>query len=250
MPLHHWSRVDAGTFHAFHNGWIVHLQETLNGGLLPEGYYALSEQHSGRYIADVLTLHVGPPGTHPLPPPVGSVALAEAPPRVERKLTVSAAARSRRRTLTIRHVSGHRVVALLEIVSPANKDRPEHIQDFVSKVLVALDHKVHVTVADLFAPGLHDPAGMNGAIWTALDESGEPFELPSDAPLTFAAYAADNPLEIYLRYTTFGRPLPTVPLFLTPGHYVDLPLEQTYEAAFRGMPEVWRAVLESPATHQ
>src|SRR5271156_4150329 len=134
MPLHDWSRVDAGTFHDFHNSWIVHLKETLNGGLLPQGYYALSEQHSGRFIADVLTLHASPLSAEPLPPPMGGLALAEAPPKVERKLTVSAAARSHRRTLTIRHVTGHRIVALLEIVSPANKDRLQHIEDFVAKV--------------------------------------------------------------------------------------------------------------------
>src|SRR5438477_9298742 len=104
MPLHDWSRVDAGTFHDFHNSWIVHLKETLNGGLLPEGFYALSEQHGGRFIADILSLHASSPGNDPLPPPAGGLALAEAPPQVERKLTVSAASRSLRRTLTIRHV--------------------------------------------------------------------------------------------------------------------------------------------------
>jgi hypothetical protein len=243
MPLHDWARVDAGTFHDFHNSWIVHLKETLNGGLLPQGYYALSEQHSGRFIADGLALHATPP-SEPLPAPVGGLAVAAAPPQAERKLTVLAA-RSRRRTLTIRHVTGHRIVALVEIVSPANKDRRQHVDDFVAKATAALDQGIHVTVADLFAPGPHDPTGINGAIWQALDESGKPFELLTDAPLTLAAYVADAPVQIYLRDTALGRPLPNVPLFLTPDSYVNLPLEPTYQAAFRGMPEVWRAVLES-----
>ena len=59
MPVHDWTSVDAGTFHAFHTAWITHLSETLNGGLLPSGYYAMPEQHAGRSIADVLTLHTG-----------------------------------------------------------------------------------------------------------------------------------------------------------------------------------------------
>lgn len=42
-----------------------------------------------------------------------------------------------------------------------------------------------------------------------------------------------------------GAVTDNVPLFLTPDHYVDLPLEPTYQVAFRGMPEIWRAVLES-----
>src|SRR5437868_6238529 len=152
MPLHDWSRVDAGTSHDFHNSWVVHLKETLNGGLLPSDYYARSEQHGSRFIADVSTLHAGQQ-TERLPAPAGVLTLAEAPPQAERKLTVSPVARSRQRTLTIRHVSGHRIVAFMEIVSPANKDRRQHVEDFVAKAATALEQGIHVTVADLFAPG-------------------------------------------------------------------------------------------------
>jgi hypothetical protein len=56
VSVHEWSRVGAGTFHDFHSAWITHLKEALNGGLLPEGYYALSERHAGRSIAGILTL--------------------------------------------------------------------------------------------------------------------------------------------------------------------------------------------------
>jgi hypothetical protein len=52
MPLHDWTRVDAGIFHAFHVAWLPEIQGILNDGLLPEGYYALAEQHAGRAIAD------------------------------------------------------------------------------------------------------------------------------------------------------------------------------------------------------
>jgi hypothetical protein len=33
-------------------------------------------------------------------------------------------------------------------------------------------------------------------------------------------------------------------LFLRPDRYVQVPLEPTYQAAFRGMPAFWRDVLE------
>jgi hypothetical protein len=56
MAVHDWTRVDAGTFHDFHSAWITHLKEALNGGVLPAGYYAMSEQWAGRSVADVLTL--------------------------------------------------------------------------------------------------------------------------------------------------------------------------------------------------
>ena len=61
MPVHDWTKVDAGTFHSFHNAWITHLMGKLNGGVLPEGYYALSEQYSSGLIPDVLTLSLPEP---------------------------------------------------------------------------------------------------------------------------------------------------------------------------------------------
>src|SRR5206468_2795490 len=56
MPVHDWTRVDAGIFHAFHHDWITDLARTLNRGILPEDYYALPEQHAAGFGPDVLTL--------------------------------------------------------------------------------------------------------------------------------------------------------------------------------------------------
>ena len=45
MPVHDWTRVDAGIFHDFHTVWTGELRNALNGGLLPDGYYALADRH-------------------------------------------------------------------------------------------------------------------------------------------------------------------------------------------------------------
>ena len=120
MPVHDWTRVEAGIFHAFHLAWTAALQNVLNEGLLPQGYYALAEQHAGRSIPDVLTLHVSPDLGEPSwsPPDSGGIAVAEAPPRVQHKQIIEPTSLSRRRSLAIRHVSGHRLIALIEIVPP------------------------------------------------------------------------------------------------------------------------------------
>ena len=47
MPIHDWTRVDAGIFHHFHHGWIEDLSRALNRGLLPPDHYALAEQIAG-----------------------------------------------------------------------------------------------------------------------------------------------------------------------------------------------------------
>jgi hypothetical protein len=246
MPVHDWTRVEDGIYHDFHNVWLAELRTALNSGLLPPDFYALTEQHAGRGIADVLTLHAGP-HEGPLPPIQGAVAVAEAPPRVRHTMTFSAPkpnGRRRRRTLVIRHVSGHRVVALLEIVSPSNKDRPRHVTAFARKVVGALRAGVHVLLVDIIRPGLHDPQGMHAVVSEWLDDEAELYHLPHGEPLTLASYAADRQPKAYFEHMAVGAALPEMPLFLDPERYVQVPLEPTYQAAYRGVPAFWRAVLE------
>jgi hypothetical protein len=241
MPVHDWTRVDAGTFHDFHTRWIAHLTEALNGGVLPPGYYAMAEQWAGRMIADVLTLEA-PTAARSGPAEGGGVAVAETPPRMRRRLSLSPAARGTRRTLAIRHVSGHRVVAIVEIVSPANKDREAHVTEFVDKAEAAVLHGIHVVLVDLIPPGPHDLQGMHAAIWERFDD--EPYLLPPNEPLTLASYVAGPRPEAYLEHLATGSPLAEMPLFLNPDRYINLPLESTYLASYRGMPAFWRDVLE------
>jgi uncharacterized protein DUF4058 len=250
MPLHDWTHVDAGIFHAFHVAWIPELQKVLNGGLLPEGYYALAEQHAGRAIADVLTLHASQaapeqvPARLQLPPATGGVILADSPPRTRRRHTVEPAALVRRRSLAIRHVSGHRLVALIEIVSPANKDRSRHVEEFAAKAVSAMELGVHLLLVDLLPPGPNDPSGMHGAILQQLEPSEEPYDVPADEPATLASYAAGPLVEIYIEQVAVGAPMPDMPLFLRPDRYINVPLEPTYLAAYGGMPAFWRGVVE------
>ncbi|HEV3447136.1 MAG TPA: DUF4058 family protein, partial [Gemmataceae bacterium] len=244
---HDWTRVEAGIFHDFHTVWIGRIRDVLNEGLLPEGYYALAEQHAGRPITDVLALHASPADTvAPLPPPpdTGGIAVAEVPPRVQRRQTIEPAALSRRRSLAVRHVSGHRLVALLEILSPANKDRARHVEDFAAKIVDALDLGIHVLLVDLFPPGPHDADGMHRVIRQRLEQSDESYDLPPDGPLTLAAYRAGPQIEVYLQHLAVGAPLPEMALFVRFDRYVNVPLETTYQAAYRGTPAFWRDVLE------
>src|SRR5437763_903474 len=80
MPIHDWTQVDAGLFHAFHHDWITALGHALNQGVLPAGYFALPEQRMKGPIADVLTLKL----SASVPEPTGGtkgLAVATAPPK-------------------------------------------------------------------------------------------------------------------------------------------------------------------------
>jgi len=141
MPMHDWTRVADGTFHAFHNAWITHLQEALNSGLLPDSYYALGEPSAGDISTDL--------------------SAQEAKSDLAFYL-------SRKRSVVIRHVSGDRVVAVIEILSPANKHSQQTVDTFVDKVVGALREGVHMSVIDPFPPTRYDPLGIHGAVWHRL----------------------------------------------------------------------------------
>jgi len=246
MPVHDWTRVDAGTFHAFHQAWITHLMESLNAGLLPEGYYAMGEQIASGHGPDVLALRV--PSARP---PAGSQGLAvtERPPKVRVRLHPDENALYHRKidSLVIRHASGHAVVAMIEIISRANKDRTSHVSDTVGKIARFLGAGVNILLIDLLPPGKHDPTGIHGSVWEAFNS--EPYLPPVDGPLTLASYESTSiGPEAYVEPVAVGQPLIDMPIFLQEEYYINVPLEATYLAAYRGMPAFWRNVLEGKTT--
>jgi hypothetical protein len=137
------------------------------------------------------------------------------------------------------------VIALLEVVSPANKDRRRHVDQFARKVAGALRAGVHVLLVDLLPPTNHDPAGIHGEVADCLDDTAEAYQLPPEEPLTFAAYAAGEHPTAYLEHRAVGAALPEMPLFIANGRYVNVPLEATYQAAYRGVPAFYRNILET-----
>ena len=167
--------------------------------------------------------------------------------KISRKLVTSTelSYKGLRRTLAIRHISGHRLAAIIEIVSPSNKDRLSSVEEFAEKVESAIRSKVHVLLVDLFAPGKHDPQGIHGAAWSYFDSTA--YELPPDRPLTLASYLASQIPEAYIEHVRFGEALPEMPLFLEYRAHINVPLEVTYSQAFRGMPSIYRSVLDAKA---
>ncbi len=245
MPIHDWTRVDAGIFHDFHHTWITEIKRALNGGLLPPDHYALAEQIAGGLGPDVLTLQRPGNGATPPGDVVGGIALATAPPPVQFRLRSEPdlyAARAK--AVTIRHTSNHRVVAVLEIVSPGNKNSRHGLRAFLAKAVQLLQARIHLLIVDLLPPGPRDPQGIHKAIWDEFIDND--FVLPADRPLTLAAYSAGEWPEAFVEPTAVGLPLRDMPLFLAPDVYIPVPLESTYQSAWEAVPAFWRDVLTSP----
>lgn len=244
--VHDWSLVDDGTFHDFHNGWIIYLRDALNRGVLPKGYYAQSEQHSMEYIADVLTLHV-PNDQPPDAGEKGGVSVLDAPPKVSRRVQMQPPYDKLRKTLAIRRTTGHRVVALIEILSPGNKSRRRKVSEFVRKATDAVRHGCHLLLVDLLPPTTFAPRGMHAAIWESWYESK--YALPKDKPLTLCSFESrrHEPVEAWIEHLAAGDTMIDMPLFLREDFYVNVPLQATYDQSFLGVPEVFRAMLEKPS---
>ncbi|MEW4566918.1 DUF4058 family protein [Tautonia sp. JC769] len=251
MPIHDWTRVEPGLFHHFHHSWIEELQRALNARVLPPDYYAMAEQVTGGFGPDVLTLqgaapgdeHGGPNGSwSALGPNPGAGGLALAEPKLAPSgETDMEFYRRKAASVTVRHVSDDRVVAIVEVVSPGNKHSQMAIEQFVRKAAFLLDQKIHLMILDLLPPGPRDPNGLHALIWEAID--GRP--LPKqERPLTLASYETDETIRAFVVPAAVGDRLTDMPLFLLPRGCVEVPLEETYQAAFDVFPRRWKPRLE------
>jgi hypothetical protein len=242
MPIHDWSQIHTGTYHFFHQRWIQDIAAALNSGGLPEGYFAMSEVNARGPIRDVLDLKDDPPI-----PPSGSVGISvrDYPPSA-RVITrgENTAGYARRADRLSVYLQQGELIAVIEIVSPGNKDSTNGLGAFVRKAGKLLRRGVHLLIVDLFGPSVRDPQGIHPAIWSQFKE--EPFELPPSKPLTVVAYSAGSEKVAYVENVAVGDPLPDMPIFLTPDHYVPCPLEATYQVTWGVFPGALKGPLERP----
>jgi hypothetical protein len=241
VPIHDWTRVRANRFHDFHQSWTIAIRNALNAGQLPPGYFAMIEQTAGRTQADVITLDLNSPAGRT---PTAGLAVAEAPPKTQFVTRSEAALYAQKANrITVRHPDGD-VVAVIEIVSPGNKDSRHAIRAFARKAVEFLYADVNLLIVDLFPPGPRDPQGIHKVIWDRIRD--EPFQLPSDKPLTAAAYAVGTEIVAYVEPVAVGDLLPDMPIFLTGDRYVLCPLETTYQTAWSQFPAPLKGPLELP----
>ncbi len=237
MAIHDWFRVPPGLFHHFHQVWSVALCKSLNDGLLPDGFYALVERHAIGLIPDVLTLQRGSVGLAPQRPNGGAV-VSGTPPQA--RFVLKAATDSyveRANRIAIRSTGGD-LVAVIEIVSPGNKQSAHALRSFVQKTAELLYAGVNLLVVDLFPPSIRNPNGIHPLIWAEIRD--EPFELPADKPMTLAAYGCGPDIMAYVEPIAAGDPLPDMPIFIAPDTYVPARLEETYELTWSQCPREFR----------
>ena len=124
------------------------------------------------------------------------------------------------------------LVAAIEIVSPANKDRPEKRNAFVGKCAALLRNGVAVSIVDIVTVRHFNLYAELMAFVGHPDRTLGPEPPPVYAASCRWLRKSDRAiLETWSHALTIGQPLPTLPLWLTDTMYVPLDLERSYEQA-------------------
>ena len=131
---------------------------------------------------------------------------------------------------------GRRLVAAVELISPANKDRPENRGQFVAKCAALLRQGVSIVMVDLVT--VRD----SNLYAELLELIGEHDPAPgADPPPIYAVSCRWRPrgashwLEAWNRSLSIGQPLPVLPLWLSDDLAIPLDLESSYEQTCRDL---------------
>lgn len=221
------------SWEGFHGQWPAVIVQHLRK-LLPAGYVAEPRVHSGSQIEiDVAAFEHDEASTSGMiggSTGVATAVWAPARPSVAVETTLPDYDEYGVRIFDTRR--GRLLVAAIEIVSPANKDRPEHRNIFVAKCAALLQKGVAVSIVDLVTVKHFNLYLELLAVIGHTDPTlGDPPPHLYAASCRWTRQGKRTLLEAWSHALTPGQPLPTLPLWLSTELVVPLNLEQSYEQA-------------------
>ena len=242
MPLRDHFRppiIKYSSWEGFHGGWPMAIVQQLLPQL-PEEYVAEPRVHLGSYYEiDVCAFETD----EPRPPrfmaegEYGGVATATwAPPEPTLVVEADPTEQYEYEVLVFDTSRARQLVAAVELVSPANKDRPESRRAMVAKCSALLQQRVCVSLVDLVTIR---KANLYLELMEWIGQADPAFS--AAAPATYAVTCRGRKVSEKPRFETWayplhvGQPLPTLPLWLTPDLAISLDLEPSYEATCRAL---------------
>lgn len=245
MPLRDHFRAplkDDTPWSVFHQNWAVKIVDRFNGNRPSEKYRAQSGRHFGsRVEADVATLERHDRGTlfdlsNGSNGGVATAAPTYAPPAALLSASVEFDDPDLFEVKVYQGGGGWELVAAIELVSEANKDRDEHRRAFVVKCASYLQKGISLVVVDTvtaYSADLHNEL-------CDLITGADVLRWSSPSGLSVVSYRATRTasdsgralnLDVYPFPIAVGGALPTVPLWLDYDLAVPLELEATYQQA-------------------
>ncbi len=222
-----------GSWEGFHGMWPALIVMDLCKSL-PEQYTAEPRVHLGKnFEVDVCTFDVDNKSDFATSANAGGPATALwAPPEPTLSLELDPTEIYQYEVLIFDQLRGRELVAAVEIVSPANKDRPETRQAFVSKCAALLQNKICVSIVDLVT------VKRFNLYCEVLDVFGQTDPaFAKDLPSTYAVTCRSHALATRSRFESWaypmviGHPLPVLPIWLDNDHAISLDLDVSYQQA-------------------
>ncbi len=225
-PRHDWE--------SFHARWAIALSDMLNG-LLPTRFLAEVQIHLGRQVeADVAEFELAP-SIHDeqgngSPGGVAVGVQAWTPPAAVQTVDIVFPDDIEVQVFDMR--DSKRLVAVIELISPGNKDRPEARRTFAAKCVAYLQRGIGLILVDIVTIR---GGNLHREVLDLLGQT-EGSALPADAALYAAAYrpahrGEKNQLDLWPSALALGQPLPLLPLALRGAFFVPVDLEATYSEA-------------------
>ncbi|HET6880170.1 MAG TPA: DUF4058 family protein [Pirellulales bacterium] len=225
------------SWEGFHGLWPGMMVQQL-APLLPDGLVAEPRVHLGSfYEIDVSTFEQNEetePVFGPVPEPdVGIATAPQAPPAPTLTLDAEFPEQYAYEVLVFDLERNRRLVAAIEIVSPANKDRPDSRQLFVAKCFNLLRKDVCLSIIDMVSIRQFN---LYAELLALLNRRDSAFQSP---PPTYAVTCRKRQVGRQTKLDTssfplaVGQPLPVLPIWLSETQTISLDLEASYEASCR-----------------
>ncbi|MEZ6079839.1 MAG: DUF4058 family protein [Pirellulaceae bacterium] len=223
--------MNKGSWEGFHGMWPALIVIDLCK-LLPERYVAEPRVHLGKnFEIDVCTFDVqgrtegGADSSGP-----SSATATWAPPEPTLTLELDPTEHYEYEVLIFDQARGRELVAAIELVSPANKDRPETRQAFVSKCAALLQKKICVSIVDLVTVKHYN---LYCEVLDVFGQADPAFAVKP--PSTYAVTCRSHSLATRSRFETWAYPmlvgqrLPILPIWLDNDQAISLDLEVSYQ---------------------
>lgn len=208
-------------WHSFHNAWSTYLSEDLNQ-ILPEGYFAEPNAQFGIEI-DVATFREKTS--------VSSVLQPESSPWIPQAPTATLPFQPTTDVVEVQIFStkaGPTLVGAIELVSPANKDRPAQRNAFTSKCQTYLQQGIGLIIVDVVTTLT---ANLHNELINRLSLQTEPLNADLYAVAYRIAETDKLPhLDLWQESLAINTELPTLPLFLKGEICLPIDLDRTYQA--------------------
>jgi hypothetical protein len=224
---------EIASWEEFHGQWPAVIVQQLRKQL-PAGYVAGPRVHSGSQVeVDVATFEKRDAEFSGSTGEGGGVATAVwAPSKPSLAVETTLADYDEYEVRVYDANRRRRLVAAIEIVSPANKDRPESRNIFVAKCVALLQQGVAVSIVDIVSSRRFN---LYVELLTMIGHSdptlGDPPPHVYATSCRWVSREKRTILEAWSHALGIGLPLPTLPLWLSEDRVVPLNLEQSYEQA-------------------